>query len=234
MQKLNGQLTAFQIVETRLMYGTMYHLVRWISIDGTREESWLPVDGFHINPKAYKLPSVKDNLLDPGLEEIATGCNTSKEKFVRRLKIAGINIVSFPCGIILSVDELYGSESLSQVLLPIYSLMKDAGLREDVKVLIHDNACKFAAFVKNRAGSNEIMSHLANLDMRVDRHHFKNHVGEKCKKNHNPDDCEVLDGVNTSIMEQTNSWFGRYRHSARYMNQARCLPSQQQISPVQD
>ena len=31
----------------------------------------------------------------------------------------------------------------------------------------------------------------------------------------------MLDGVNTSVMEQLNSWFGRYRHSAHYMNAPR-------------
>ena len=65
------------------------------------------------------------------------------------------------------------------------------------------------------------MDHLSKLDFRVDRHHFKNHIGTTCKKNNNPDDCELLNEVNTSVMEQVNSWFGRYRHSARYMNEAR-------------
>ena len=88
-------------------------------------------------------------------------------------------------------------------------------------VLVHDNACKFAAFVKNRKELSPIMSHLASLDYRVDRHHYKNHIGATCKKNNNPDDCELLDGVNTSVMEQVNAWFGRYRHSARYMNAPR-------------
>ena len=40
-------------------------------------------------------------------------------------------------------------------------------------VLVHDNACKFAAFVKNRHDLSPIMTHLASLDYRVDRHHFK-------------------------------------------------------------
>ena len=113
------------------------------------------------------------------------------------------------------------SESLSQVLLPLYALMKNEGLRDDVKVLIHDNGCKFAGFVQKRKDISPIMAHLASLDVRVDRHHYKNHIGEKCKQNHNPDHCSMLEGVNTSCMEQVNSWFGRYRHSARYMNQAR-------------
>ena len=88
-------------------------------------------------------------------------------------------------------------------------------------VLVHGNACKFAAFVKNRKELTPIMKHLASLDYRVDRHHFKNHVGASCKRNNNPDDCELLEGVNTSVMEQVNSWFGRYRHSARYTNSPR-------------
>ena len=87
--------------------------------------------------------------------------------------------------------------------------------------MVHDNACKFSSFVKNRQSSTPLMEHLASLDYRVDRHHFKNHVGASCKKNNNPDDCELLNGVNTSVMEQVNSWFGRYRHSARYMNAPR-------------
>ena len=65
------------------------------------------------------------------------------------------------------------------------------------------------------------MEHISGLDMRVDRHHYKNHVGENCRANHDPDMCQLLQNVNTSIMEQVNAWFGRFRHSARYMNQAR-------------
>ena len=37
------------------------------------------------------------------------------------------------CGIILSIEELFGSESLSQVLLPIYALMNIPVIRQDVK-----------------------------------------------------------------------------------------------------
>ena len=211
----------FQIIDSKMLCGTKYHLVRWLDCAGNREESWIPAAGFHFNPSAYNLPIVDGDFLNNEDYEMWIGCNTSKDKLVRRQKIAGMNIVCFPCGTILSVDELYGSESLSQVLLPLYSLFKDEGLRNDVTVLLHDNACKFAAFIKNRSQLNPIMQHLSTLDMRVDRHHFRNHVGKKCRLNHNPDKCTELNNVNTSIMEQVNNWFGRYRHSARYMNQAR-------------
>jgi hypothetical protein len=204
-----------------MMFGSEYHLICWLSCDGERKESWIPSIGHQVNANAYNMPTVNGNFVDPELDEISESCNTAKDKHVKRIKIAGVNIITFPCGTILSVEELYGSESLSQVLLPLYSLMKSEDLQRDVKVLIHDNACRFAAFVKKRSAATPLMQHLADLDMRVDRHHFKNHVGLKCRKNHNPDSCELLKDTNTSVMEQVNNWFGRYRHSARYMNQAR-------------
>ena len=134
--------------------------------DGKREEAWVPKLGFDINPLAYDIPSLD---VDPEDNELAFSCNTSKDKHVQRTKIAGVNIVSFPCGTIVDVQELYGSESLSQVLLPLHGLMKIPSIKRDVKVLIHDNACRFSAFVQNRASGNEIMQHIASLDMRVDR-----------------------------------------------------------------
>ena len=203
------------------MFGKTYNLIRWLSLDGKKVESWVPACGLNVDPKAYSMPKIPESM--PLFKDVDydSPCNTSKEKHVRRQKIAGMNIILFPCGTILSVDELFGSESLSQVLLPLYALMKNEGLRNDVKVLIHDNGCKFAGFVQKRKDLSPIMAHLAALDVRVDRHHYKNHIGDKCKRNHNPDDCPMLEGVNSSCMEQVNSWFGRYRHSARYMNQAR-------------
>ena len=172
-----------------------------MSSDGKIEESWIPGSGFSVNPGAFSIPTLEP---DDFTDELAFSCNTSKEKHVQRLKIAGINIVSFPCGTIVDVAELYGSESLSQVLLPLHSLMKIPSIRRDVKVLIHDNACRFKAFVSNRVESSSVMKHIDSLDMRVDRHHYRNHTGKKCTQNHNPDKCPLLKDVNTSVMEQVN------------------------------
>ena len=72
--------------------------------------------------------------------------------------------------------------------------------------------------MRKRREATDEMKHLASLDFRVDRHHFANHIGVACRQNHNPEESEHLRNVNTSVMEQLNSWFGRYRHSARYMN----------------
>ena len=91
--------------------------------NGKRRERWV----------AEQAEGNITELVDPALDELAKDCNTDKDKFKRKTKIAGINVVTFPCGTILSVEELFGCESLSQVLLPVYSLMSLPSLRDSVK-----------------------------------------------------------------------------------------------------
>ena len=143
--------------------------------------------------------------VDEEAVDLETSCNTSKEKNYKKTKVAGINILVFPCGQILGIDELFGSESLTQVLIPLLNLMKQPRMLEDVKVFIHDNACRMVAFMKNRASKSEMMMRLSKMDMRVDRQHFRNHTGVLCRRYHNPDTCELLVGVNTSRMEQVSA-----------------------------
>ena len=105
------------------MFGENYLLIETINARGRRVEQWIA-----------EAPTLNVHQLeDPSLLELAGGCNTDKDKFSRKTKIAGVNVVTFPCGIILSIEELFGSESLSQVLLPIYSLMKIQTIREQVQ-----------------------------------------------------------------------------------------------------
>jgi len=52
----------------------------------------------------------------------------------------------------------------------------------------------------------------------VDRFHFKSHVDNYCALNNDPDLVEELKGVNTSVCEQTNYWFGGYKHILKHMN----------------
>ena len=111
------------------MFGEKYVLVETVDTRGRRVEQWVAENSNVANTE----------LDDPALLELAEGCNTDKDKFARRTKIAGVNVVSFPCGIILSIEELFGSESLSQVLLPVYSLMNLPAIRQDVK-----GDCSFA------------------------------------------------------------------------------------------
>lgn len=89
------------------------HVERWVQANSSKEKA--------------------AELIDPELEKLAVDCRTDKDRKVKKTKIAGINVVCFPCGTILSMEELFGSESLSQVLLPINSLMANESIRKDVK-----------------------------------------------------------------------------------------------------
>ena len=105
------------------MFGEKYVLIASLDSSGKKKEQWV-VENRIDQPTEY---------IDPSLVEPAGNCNTDKDKYVRKSKIAGINIVSYPCGTILSMEELFGSESLSQVLLPVQSLMKYEAIRDNVK-----------------------------------------------------------------------------------------------------
>ena len=112
-----------QIKESRFMFGERYLLVENLDARGRRAEQWVAENSSTENLQ----------LEGPSLLELADGCNTDKDKYTRKTKIARVNVVSYPCGIILSIEELFGSESLSQVLLPIYALMNIPVIRQDVK-----------------------------------------------------------------------------------------------------
>ena len=105
------------------MFGEQYLLMETTDVNGRRREQWV----------AEQAKGNKTKLVDPALDELAKGCNTDKVKYKRKTKVAGMNIVSFPCGTILSIEELFGCKSLSQVLLPVYSLMSFPTLRQSVK-----------------------------------------------------------------------------------------------------
>ena len=104
------------------MFGGNYSLIQTCDSNGNQVEKWV-LDG-------QPMPKI---VIDPAVQILANGRNTDKDKYVRKTKIAGVNIVSRPCGIILSMEELYGCESLSQVLLPIHALMKTPSIKKEVK-----------------------------------------------------------------------------------------------------
>ena len=55
----------------------------------------------------------------------------------------------------------------------------------------------------------------------MDRFHFKKHKDNFCSINNNPDTIALLNKVNTSVCEQTNYWFGRFKHICKHMNYER-------------
>ena len=75
----------------------------------------------------------------------------------------------------------------------------------------HKNSTKFII------GSDRSQK-LSKTKVVVDRFHFKSHVDNYCNLNNNPDLISELKDINTSVCEQTNYWFGMYKHILKHMN----------------
>ena len=121
-------------------------------------------------------------------------------------------------------DELYGSESLTQVygmLVEYVSRLPSSG-RDCLKNILYDDACHLKKFSENekRAEKNEFTRFIANVPKHVDNFHFKNHVDPWCHKMCNPKDARSLDGVNTESCEQTFKWVNKFT-SVKPMNESR-------------
>lgn len=146
-----------------------------------------------------------------------------------------------PCGIIFSLRELYGTESISQVVCILMALCTVVGRAP--KVLGYDDACHLHKFIHlpRRAAkyaSNTLWQQLSGIKFFIDRFHMRNHVDKWCIKNMDPEREDILPDmrcrwvrclpnvrqmgkVNTEICEQTFSWLQGYKNSTRHMGEAR-------------
>ena len=120
-------------------------------------------------------------------------------------------------------DELYGSESLSQVyaIMIEYLSCLSPLTRQNLVEICYDDACHFKKFGENekRANFNEVTKFMAGLGKHVDKFHFPNHVDSWCHANCNPQDVRHLDGVNTPICEQLFSSINKFTN-AKSMNES--------------
>lgn len=91
------------------------------------------------------------------------------------------------------------------------------------KVFIYDDACHLKKYVTNKASDkfdakSDRGKRLSNSLIVCDRFHFLTHVDDWCRANCDPDLYPVLENVNTSVCEQTNMWFGGFKHMFKHMN----------------
>lgn len=113
--------------------------------------------------------------------EGAHTCNTKKTKDKReRRHTVGIMVGTKPCGIVVLFEELYGSESLTQVygmLVEYVANLPKTG-RDALKHILYDDACHLKKFCEDpvRADVNEYTKLIAEIPKHVDNFHFKNHV----------------------------------------------------------
>jgi hypothetical protein len=169
-------------------------------------------------------------------------CGTSKASWEKagqtsRLRTAGVFALMRPCGVIASLRELYGTESMSQVVCILMNLREVHG--REWEAIGYDDACHLHKFIHNRKrqetyAGNILWEELSRVKCFVDRFHYGNHTDKWCMTNMDPERAEMLpilrrfgpqgealDKVNTQICEETFSWMKGYKNSTRQMGEAR-------------
>ena len=118
--------------------------------------------------------------------------------------------------------EIYQYETVKQTFVFALELIENSSRKPNI--LLYDNGCKLLKYIKDKSKTirTKRFQELEKMKVFVDRFHFKCHKDSFCKQNCNPDKLSELIGVNTSVAEQINSWFPRYKFT-KYMNQERFL-----------
>ena len=175
--------------------GTSYHFLTW---EGEAGGQWYVEDFFKL--------AGGDDEDDCLLPELSCRTRKSRDKRICRWNV-GIFLGAYPCGIVPLWDELFGSESTSQVYGVFIEYLSQLPKEESKRLtdLIYDDNCHLARFAnrKNLRTKNDITGFFAdNVRKTIDRFHFGNHIDEWCIENCDPNKIRELDGVNTEICEQ--------------------------------
>ena len=137
----------------------------------------------------------------------ACRCAKDDQKRVAVRKYAGVFVVLLPCGHVVFLRHMVGSESLPQVA---YCFAKARELLPSKTFLCYDNACALARYCRNkkRPDSGPLRAAFDACVFFLPCSHVKNHTAcldpessyylpEILKEKH-----EVLTGVNTEVQEQ--------------------------------
>ena len=153
----------------------------------------------------------------------ATSCQTTTEVKAGKpyaQRSGGWLVACAPSGYILYLKEYYGAESLSQCY---FFLAELRGVMEEFDICIHDDACHIRKFATARAAESAATQELAfpNMKYITDYMHSDGHVDEWCLQNCHPDvpvNKALLEGVNTSICEQTFRITNRFKFMVQHMH----------------
>jgi hypothetical protein len=182
----------------------------------------------HAGMRAASLADASSGDFKPTDDDTNKECdnNLKENQYAGKLfrTSAGILALVSSCGLFLAADELIGSESLTQVHLFLFAIF----FIHDVPppaVLAYDDACHLLRFWQLRQNKSKFVQWLLgfkNLQVVVDRFHFRNHVGKFCKKWVNPAKCAALGAdTSTETAEQSFSWLARSKHVFRHMGEGR-------------
>ena len=133
---------------------------------------WLPKSALSVNPESYDTEIEID---EEGLES----CNTKKDKVRFHKRTAGILVGGYPCDNMIFVKEIFGSESISQV-----SKTLDDIISPSINCIAYDDACHLSKYLQKRP--EQFLHSFKNIEIKVDKFHFKNHTDSWCKTNYIP------------------------------------------------
>ena len=117
------------------------------------------------------------------------------------------------------MEEIHYFESKSQVYGIFLEWLATIDEEKRPTTLLYDDACHLLPLIKKleKVHENELTKYCASMRVLVDFLHFKNHKGEKCKKDCNPYDHPDLKEVNSEACEQFFARSNKYRQ-VRSMN----------------
>ena len=196
--------------------GQTHYFFSW-GESGSNDSSqgrWVTEDFFQIASEDGDLVSQLDEL----------SCNTRKTKDKRdRRHTVGILVGTKPCGTVVLFNELYGSESVTQVYASVVDYIANLPEEQRPKVINYDDACHLVKFAKNHykksSMQNENTKFMTEVPIVVDKFHFRNHIDKWCQENCNPYKIAELNGVNTESCEQTFQWVNKYT-AVKSMNES--------------
>ena len=159
----------------------------------------------------------------------ASGCRCAKDERKRLAvrKYAGVFVLVLPCGHVVHVSHLVGSESLPQVAMAFAEGLR---LLPTKSFLLYDFACELARFLRNpvRARATEMHARLAACTFVIPDSHLRNHTACLDPSNDTYYLPEVrkaahpsLAGVNCEAQEQVFSWVKWLTHTANPMTPAK-------------
>lgn len=93
------------IKHTKRIGNTEYHYLKWGTQKGGQ---WLNEDYFKVVTEDGEVSTMA------ATPEVSCGTRKSRDKRVKRHTV-GLFVVAYPCGVVVVCDELFGSESISQV-----------------------------------------------------------------------------------------------------------------------
>ena len=133
-------------------------------------------------------------------------------------------LACYNCGVIISYKEIFGHETIAQAAVFTMEIIQNVFIWP--KTLIYDDGCSLKKYVTNKSSllfkqTTERAKKLAETRIVVDRFHFKSHVDEWCRELCDPDLYDDLKDVNSSICEETNYWFSKYKYIFKHMNYER-------------